>query len=192
MKQDGYIDYFATLGLEPDAKPGEVKNHYRKAMKTLVNEIAQTEITAAKRDAFLLQMAEMNAAFYILREEDRRKRYQADRERAMRLEDEWREAVEKKSPEAESLRRQYDGALKHFLSAYMEEFVLEAGRDKECVENSHWDPSHERHASRILRHHRQRLYQKIHERLPYYEITPPSIDWEERARTVAATLAAKG
>jgi len=137
-------------------------------------------------------MAEMNAAFYILREEDRRQRYQADRERAMRLEDEWREAVEKKSPEAESLRRQYEGALKHFLSAYMEEFVLEAGRDKECVENSHWDPSHERHASRILRHHRQRLYQKIHERLPYYEITPPSIDWEERARTVSATLASKG
>jgi len=43
MTQDGYIDYFATLGIEPDAKPGEVKNHYRKAMKALVNEIAQTK-----------------------------------------------------------------------------------------------------------------------------------------------------
>jgi hypothetical protein len=73
----------------------------------------------------------------------------------------------------------------------MEELVLEAGRDPECVEASHWDPAHERHASSVLRHHRQRLYHQIHERLPYYDITRPEIDWEERARTASAMLAGR-
>ncbi|MBI1320586.1 MAG: hypothetical protein GC168_16810 [Candidatus Hydrogenedens sp.] len=192
MTDDGYIDYFATLGLDASANPGEVKNHYRKRMKALVNEIASTALTPAKQEAYLLQIAEMNAAFYILRDEERRQKYESDRAGTIALEEEWRAAVESGSEKSDNLRRQYEGALKHFLAAYMEEYVLEAGRDKECVENSHWDPSHERHASRVLRHHRQRLYQKIHERLPYYEITPPTINWDERARVVASTLAAKG
>ena len=66
---------------------------------------------------------------------------------------------------------------------------LEAGHDKACVEASNWDAAHERHASRILRHCRQGHYQRILERLPYWEVTPPQIDWDERKRTIAAILA---
>ena len=66
--------------------------------------------------------------------------------------------------------------------------LLAAGQDKECVENSNWDAAHTRHASRILRFYRNDLYQKILERLPYAEVTPPSVDWDERRKFVAAAL----
>jgi len=188
MAHEGYIDYFAVLELDAKANPGDVKRSYRKHMKALVNEIAQQQITPAMRDAYLLRMAQLNAAFYVLRDDERRQRYEEARATLIDLEDRWVAATD--DDEAEKLRRQYQGALKNFLANYMEEAMLEAGRDKDCVEASHWDPGHERHAGRILRHHRQRMYQKIHERLPYSEITEPKIDWDERARVVADTLAA--
>ncbi|MCH7719335.1 MAG: hypothetical protein IIB21_07675 [Chloroflexi bacterium] len=71
------------------------------------------------------------------------------------------------------------------------EAMLEAGRDKECVDSSHWDAAHERHASAILRHYRHRLYHDVLERLPFYEVTKPEIDWDERARIVSSLLSAR-
>jgi DnaJ-class molecular chaperone len=192
MSAEGYIDYFQTLEISPNANPGEVRKNYKRLMKDLVMEIQNTrQLTQEKRNSYLLRVAQLNAAFFILRDEARRAAYVEDREKAIRLESEWAVAVEAKAENAESLRRQFDSALRHFLSAYMEELVLEAGRDPECVEASHWDPAHERHASSVLRHHRQRLYHQIHERLPYYDITRPEIDWEERARTASAMLAGR-
>jgi hypothetical protein len=179
------------LELDASANPGEVRKGYKRLMKELVVEISQAQLTEEKRNSYLLRMAQMNAAFYILRDEHRRERYVADRAQAIQLEEDWRIAVEGKTEQAEPLRRQYDGALKHYLSHYMEELVLEAGRDAECVEASHWDLNHERHAGRVLRQHRQRLYHQIHERLPFYDITPPQIDWDERARTVGALLSGR-
>jgi hypothetical protein len=105
------------------------------------------------------------------------------------LEEEWRQAVEAKKDNVDTLRRTFDGRLKDFLSKFVEEATLDAGRDKECVETSHWDAAHERHAFRILRDYRQSLYQQILERLPYYEVTPPNINWEKRAHRVASILA---
>ncbi|MCC6142295.1 MAG: hypothetical protein IT368_00675 [Candidatus Hydrogenedentes bacterium] len=189
MTQEGYIDYFAIIDLPADCKPGEVRKNYKKMMKDLLLEIARVEITPARRDKYLLDMAHLNAAFYILRENDLREKYVHDRDRVMQLEDDWRASVDKDSPEADALRRKYDGAVRHFLSTYMEELVLEAGRDPECVEASNWDPAHERHASRVLRHYRQRQYQAIQERLPYVQITEPRVDWNERARTAALLIA---
>lgn len=190
MSDAGYVDYFAVLGLPGDCKPGEVRKNYKKLMKDLVLEIHRTRITEDRRDKYLLTMAQLNAAFYILRDNDRRERYVSDRQRVIDLEAEWGQKAEAGDPsEADVLRRRFDSELRHFLSAYMEELMLEAGRDAECVEASNWDPYHERHASRVLRHFRQRLYHEIHERLPYYDVTRPTVDWEERGRTVAALIA---
>jgi len=196
MSEQGYVDYFAVLELEQECKPGEVRKNYKKMMKDLVikiSKVAQGEgLTDATRDRYLLDMARLNTAFYILRDNERRERYVADRQRLIALEEEWREAIEQKRDTTETLRRAYDSAVRHFLTTYMEELMLEAGRDAECVEASRWDPAHERHASRVLRHFRQRQYHEIHERLPYYLVTKPQIDWDERARTVSAILAEKG
>lgn len=196
MQDDlGYIDYFAVLGLDETCKPGEVRKNYKQEMKNLLIEISRTQITPEKRDKFLLDLATHNAAFYILRENDLRDRYTEDRRRVMALEEQWRDAVAQaerdpaQEPEAERLRRAYDGAVRHFLSRYLEELPLEAGRDPQCVEASHWDMAHERHAGRILRHFRQRRYHEIQERLPYAEVTKPVIDWDERARTVRSIVA---
>src|SRR5690606_32846423 len=109
------------------------------------------------------------------------------RQETMELERRWREAAER-GEDTDALRRQFDSQIRGFLSRYVEEAMLDAGRDRECVEASGWDAAHERHASRILRHYRHGLYQDILERLPYHEVTPPRIDWEERRRTVAAIL----
>jgi hypothetical protein len=188
MSEEGYVDYFSILGLDESAKPGEVRNSYKHKMKELVQEIARVEITEDRRARFLLDMAQLNAAFYLLRETETRDAYWNARKDVIDLEDQWRTAVESSSPDADTLRRTYDSRLRHFLSRYIEEAMLEAGRDKGCVEASNWDAAHERHASQILRHFRQSLYQQILERLPYSEVTPPKIDWEERARTVAAIL----
>ncbi len=186
----GYVNYFEILGLPEDCKPGEVRKNYKKLMKDLVLEIHRTQITEDRRDKYLLTMAQLNAAFYILRDNDRRERYVAARKRVMELEAEWSQTAESgESSQADALRRAFDSELRQFLSSYMEELMLEAGRDAECVEASNWDPYHERHASRVLRHYRQRLYHEIHERLPYYDVTKPLVDWEERSRTAAHLIA---
>lgn len=189
--ESSYIDYFAILELPQDCKSGEAIRNYKKKMKDLVIEIARVEITDERRDAYLLKLARLNAAYFILRDKELREEYCLKRAEVMRLEDQWRETAERapESEETDRLRRAFDAALRHFLSTYMEELMLEAGRDKDCVEASHWNAEHERHATRVLRHYRQQLYREIHERLPYYEITPPQIDWEERKRIVAAMIA---
>lgn len=191
MAEAGYIDYFAVLDLPPDCKPGEVRKNYRKQMKTLLVEISRTKLTPKRRDAFLLDLATQNAAYYILRDTDRRERYVEDRNRVMALEEEWQQVAGQGSAEEDRIRRAYDGALRHFLSTYMEELMLEAGRDAECVEASHWDLAHERHAGRVLRQYRQRLYHEIHERLPYAEVTTPEIDWNGRRGLVSDVLAGR-
>ena len=194
MSDKGYVNYFEILGLPEDCKPGEVRKNYKKMMKDLVIEIGRAEITQDRRDKYLLRMAQLNAAFYILRDTDRRQAYVEDRTRVMDLEAQWRGAASQNQDdpdafaETDRLRRSFDRTLRDFLSAYMEELMLEAGRDKDCVEASHWDPYHERHASRVLRQYRQRLYHEIHERLPFYDVSKPDIDWDERACTVAAIL----
>mgnify|MGYP002682170631 CR=1 FL=1 len=124
----------------------------------------------------------------VLRENDTREAYWSERQALIELEQKWRDTVAANEPEADTFRRQYDGRLQAFLSKYCEEWMLSAGQDKECVENSNWDAAHTRHASRILRFYRNDLYQKILERLPYAEVTPPSINWTERARFVRGAL----
>ena len=188
MDDKGYIDYFAVLEVPDDAKTGEIKKTYRKKMKELVMEIARVEITEERRDRYLLELAKLNAAFYILRDNDLRQRYEEDRRNVMTLEEAWSAAVETGGEGVEDLRRRFDRALRDYLTRYMEELVLEAGRDKECQEASNWDAAHERHAGRVLRHFRHKHYQVIQERLPFYDITRPEVDWEERARTVCAIL----
>lgn len=184
----GYVNYFEILDLDPDAKAGEVKKMYRKKMKDLVMEIARVEITEERRAHYLLEMAKLNAAFYLLRDNTTRQEYWDARNELIALEQKWRESVDQNKDDADKLRREYDAKLKAFLSKYVEELMLEAGRDKECVEASHWDPAHERHASRYLREFRHNLYTEIHERLPYSEITPPRIDWNERRAAVEKLL----
>ena len=151
----GYVDYVAVLGLEPDFKPADVRRVYRKKIKDLLIEISQVQVTEERRNRFLLAIAQLNAAFYILRDKDRCEKYLAARAQVMQL-------------------------------------MLEAGRDPECVENSNWDAAHERHASSVLRHYRQQLFHEIHERLPFYDITQPAVDWDERSRFVAAIIAGEG
>jgi DnaJ-class molecular chaperone len=190
--ETGYVDFFEILGLQPDCKQGEVRHSYKKTMKQLVMEIARTEITEDRRNTYLLRMAQLNAAFYVLRDKDRRPEYVEAREKVMALESAWREAADGAKAEAEGLRREFDRMFRDFLSTYMEDLMLEAGRDRDCVETSNWDPYHERHASRVLRHYRQQLYHEIHERLPFYDITKPEIDWDERSKAAAALLDGKG
>ena len=179
----GYIDYRAVLELSDGYKPAVVIRNYKKKMKQLIIEISERADSEEKRSQYLLTMAHLNAAFYILRDKSRGECYLRDREELIQLEEQWRESAA--SVEAsDALRRKYDQALRNFLTRYMEELVLEAGRDADCVENSGWDAAHERHAARVLRHYRQQRYHQIHERLPYYEITRPSISWEERERFI--------
>lgn len=184
----GYIDFFAILGLDAEAKPGEVRKEYRKRMKDLVNEIASVEITEDRRARYLLEMAKLNAAYYVLRDREGREAYWSARERVIQVERAWREAAAQDAPGAEQLRRDFDRTMREFLSKYVEETMLEAGRDKEVVEASNWDLAHERHAFRILRAYRQSMYQAILARLPYVEVTSPRVDWDERGRFVAAAM----
>ncbi|NCU21481.1 FAD-dependent oxidoreductase [Candidatus Falkowbacteria bacterium] len=53
-------------GLDPDFKPGDVRRNYRKKIKDLLVEITGQAMTEERRNRYLLQMAQMNAAFYIL------------------------------------------------------------------------------------------------------------------------------
>lgn len=190
MDDESYINYFSVLGLEEDCKTGDVRKNYKKMMKDLILNIHSIEVTPDRLDQYLLEMAKLNAAFYILRDEERRNAYVEHREKVIQLEKQWCSVGENEpnSPEADQLRREFDRVLRDFLTKYMEELVLEAGRDKECVETSNWDPYHERHASRVLRNYRQKLYSQIHERLPYYDVTKPAIDWSERQQTVKQIL----
>ncbi|MBI4558129.1 MAG: hypothetical protein HY706_11155 [Candidatus Hydrogenedentes bacterium] len=187
----GYVNYFEILDLDETAKPGEVRKNYRKKMKDLVFEISQAQITEERRAHYLLEMAKLNAAFCLLRDTASREAYWNERRYLIELEEMWREAAARSgnAVESDALRREFDSKVRSFLAKYVEELMLDAGRDKECVEASNWDEAHERHASRILRYYRHRLYQQILERLPYYEVTPPRIDWEERQRTIGRILA---
>jgi len=189
MSEDGYVNYFEILALDESAKPGDVRKNYKKMMKDLIMEIARVEITGERRDRFLLEMAKFNAAVYVLRDNETRESYWRHRGEVIQIESQWREAAQNSDPATDVLRRSFDSKLRHFLSRYVEEAMLEAGRDKEAVEASNWDAAHERHASRILRHYRHGLYQQILDRLPYWEITTPRIDWAEREKTVAGMLA---
>lgn len=188
MSASHYVDYYAVLGLEPGANPGEIRKTYRKKMKDLVAEIASAQITNDRRESFLLDMAKMNAALYVLRDKEKCEAHMALRGDLISLEEEWR-GIPGSDPAAnDRMRKAFDGKVKQFLSVYVEEAMLEAGRDKECVEASNWNAAHERYATRILRLYRHNLYHDILERLPYYEVTTPSFDWDERARTVAGIL----
>lgn len=185
----GYTDYREALALPENYKPADVIRNYKKRMKQLLIEISENKQADDKRDHYLLLMAQLNAAFYILRDRQRGETYLHEREEVMRMEEEWRETAAKHIPgDEDALRRRYDQALRNFLAKYMEEFVLEAGRDPECVENSGWDSIHERLAGRILRQYRQQRYHEIHERLPYFEVSAPDINWDSRAAFVEELL----
>ncbi len=186
----GYVNFYDVLGLTENANPGEARKTYKKKMKNLVSEIASVEITGERRAHYLLEMAKLNAAIYILRDKDKREEYGSLREELIDLEEEWRAAPDADTERRDALRKAFDGKVRHFLSTYVEEAMLEAGRDKDCVDASHWDLAHERHATRMLRHYRHGLFQDILERLPFSEVTLPEVDWEERARTVDALIAA--
>ncbi|HPO30738.1 MAG TPA: hypothetical protein PKX28_05825, partial [Candidatus Hydrogenedentes bacterium] len=89
-RETGYVDYVALLGLPPDFKPGDVRRVYRKKMKDLMVEISRAEITEERKNHYLLQIAQLNAAFYILRDRERGEKYLADRKEVVDLEEEWR------------------------------------------------------------------------------------------------------
>ncbi|NLN92643.1 MAG: hypothetical protein GX130_04935 [Candidatus Hydrogenedens sp.] len=191
MTEDlGYIDYRTLLELQDPYKPADVIRTYRKKMKQLMVLISEDTEADDHRDRYLLQIAELNAAYYILRNKELGRQYIQEREELLALETEWR-TLDSDEPSFDAMRRRYDQALRAFLARYMEELILEAGRDPECVEHSGWSPAHERFAGRVLRQFRQQRYHEIHERLPYYDITKPEVDWEERAR-FAATLISRG
>ena len=189
MSEDGYVNYFEMLALDESAKPGDVRKNYKRMIKDLIMEIARVEITGERRDRYLLEIAKLNAALYVLRDNETRESYWRQRAEVIQIESQWREAAQNGDAAADALRRSFDSKLRHFLSRYVEEAMLEAGRDKEAVEASNWDAAHERHASRILRHYRHGLYQQILDRLPYWEITTPRIDWAEREKAVAGMMA---
>ncbi len=185
----GYTDYRVILDLPDQYKPADVIRNYKKRMKQLLIDISDNEHSNERQEYYLLLMAQLNAAFYILRDRQRGETYLHEREEVIRLEEEWRGASATGDAGSEDqLRRRYDQALRDFLSKYMEEYMLEAGRDPECVEQSGWCAAHEQHAGRILRQYRQQRYQEIHERLPYFEISHPEIVWEERAGFVEELL----
>lgn len=192
MQDAGYVNYYEVLGVSENAPPGEVRKTFKREMKRLVQEIASQQITEDRRSRYLLDMAKLNAALYILRDREKREAYWNLRNELMELEEQWRAETGQDPVKDDQYRRKFDSKVKTFLSTYVEEAMLEAGRDPECVESSHWDEAHQRHAFRILRRYRHMLYHDILERLPYYEVTPPEIDWNERADTVRGMLAASG
>jgi len=190
MPEDaGYLNYFEILGLEDDANPGEVRKTYKRKMKSLVGEIARQEITEDRRAHYLLEIAKLNGAVYVLRDKTKREAYWQERSELIALEEKWRQTDPADRDASDTLRREFDGKTRSFLSRYVEESMLEAGQDKEVVETSNWNAAHERHATRLLRHYRHLLYHTILERLPYHEVTPPTIAWEERTQVVSDILA---
>ena len=191
-EEAGYLNYFEILGLDNSAHPGEVRKTYKRKMKNLVGEIARVEITEERRAHYLLEIAKLNGAVYVLRDKAKRESYWAERSDLIVLEEAWRSADPSDREACDTVRREFDGKLKSFLSKYVEETMLEAGQDKEVVEASHWNPAHSRHAARLLRHYRHRLHHTILERVPFHEVTPPAIDWDARAAVVAELLVSEG
>jgi hypothetical protein len=184
LPDKGYINFYDTLGLEPGANPGEIRKTYKKKMKQLVMDIAQAEITEAVRNQFLLDLAKLNAAVYVLRDKGLSEAYWNERQELIDLEQKWTSLPVNALDERDKLRQQFDSLVRHFLSRYVEEITLVAGLDKEVAEASNWNQAHARHATRILRHYRHNLYHDILERLPFYEITTPKINWDEREKAV--------
>lgn len=184
----GYVNYYELLGLAEESQPGEVRKTYKKRMKALLQDISSGSITPDRRDKFLLEMAQLNAALFILRDREKRDRYWEERKQLIALEEAWRSA-DGDVEASDKLRRKYEATLRDFLSVYVEEVMLEAGRDKECVEASNWSPAYDRHATQILRRYRHGLHHAIQERLPFYEVTRPQVDWDERRGFVAELLA---
>jgi len=189
QSEDGYINFYDTLGLEPGANPGEVRKTYKKKMKKLVMDIAEAEITESVRNQFLLSMTQLNAAVFILRDKGLTEAYWNEREELINLEKEWSSVPEEDIDQRDRLRQRFDMVVRHFLSHYVEEITLVAGLDKEVAETSNWNQAHARHATRILRHYRHNLYHDILERLPFYEVTTPNIDWDERSTTTSQLIA---
>ena len=194
MSDAGYINYYEILGLRENANPGEVRNTYRTKTKALVQEIKRSTITEDRRAQFILEMAKLNGAAIVLRDAARREAYWNERKALIDLEARWREAAESDpDPEkSDALRREFDGRVRSFLGKYVEETMLEAAQDKEVAETSGWNVYYSRYALNLLRHYRHLLYHDILERLPYHAVTRPDVDWEERARFVASTLAEAG
>jgi hypothetical protein len=193
MSEAGYINYFEILGLDADANPGEVRNTYRKKIKAL-RDAAGAATTEDRRAQFILDMAKLNAAAFILRDQPKREAYWQERKALIELEQRWREqAAANADPEqSDALRREFDSRARSFLSKYVEETMLEAGQDKDVAEGSGWNIFYARYALKLLRHYRHLLYHEILERLPFHAVTPPSIDWEERKRTITTLLESAG
>ncbi len=192
MSEAGYINYFEILGLRENANPGEVRNTYRTKMKALVQEIKRSTITEDRRAQFILEMAKLNAAAIVLRDNARREAYWTERRELIDLEKRWCDAAERDpDPEkSDALRREFDGRIRSFLSKYVEETMFEAAQDKEVAETSGWNAYYSRYALNLLRHYRHLLYHDILERLPYHAVTRPEIEWSERAAFVNTALAA--
>lgn len=188
----GYVNYFADLGLQQGANPGEVRKVYKRAVKKLVQDATQGPMTPAKRNKYLLDMSRLNAAMYVLKDKDMQATYVDERNELIELEERWRNADTENTEELNRHRSEYETKIKSFLSKYVEEMTLTAGQDKEVVEASGWDAAHARHATSLLRYYRHHLYQDILERLPYHAVTEPNIDWDERTKTVTAILEGMG
>ncbi|MFA7692945.1 MAG: hypothetical protein GX117_03245 [Candidatus Hydrogenedentes bacterium] len=185
----GYTDYREVLALPERYKPADVIRNYKKSIKQLRIEISENEQADDLRDHYLLLIAQLNVAFYILRDRQRGEEYLQQREELIALEETWRSVAATGSMEEQDrARRSYDQSLRNFLAKYMEEYLLEAGRDPDCMEHSGWNSVYERLAGRVFRQYRQQRYHEIHERLPYFEVSTPTIDWEQRADFVATLL----
>lgn len=186
--KSGYINYFEILGVDENAKAGEIRKQYRLRIQALVAEIRKSQITEAKRAQFLLEMAKLNAAVLVLRDKDKKEQYLTERQELMDIEQDYIAAEEEGPAVLEKIRARYESRMRSFMTRYAEEMMLAAGQDKDCVEASGWDAAHERHASRILRQYRHRLQHQIMERLPYTEITRPEIDWDDRRSFVQSVV----
>ena len=120
MSDEGYINLFETLDLDESANPGEVRKTYKRAMKNLVMDIARAEITEERRAHFLLEMAKLNTAVYILRDKEMRETYWSARSDLIALEEKWCAAAETDPDAADDYRKEYDGKLRSFLSRYVD------------------------------------------------------------------------
>ncbi len=184
----GYVNYFDVLDVGESAKPGEVRKAYRQKMKNLINDVRRVELTAELRSRYFLDMAKLNAALFILRDTSERDAYWIERSALIALEEQWRKVEKESRDDAETIAREYDRRVRGWLSKYLEDMMLAAGRDKECMEASQWDRAHERHATRTLREFRHKQYRSILERLPFVDVTTPVIDWDERRQTIASIV----